>query len=53
VSDWSESNQQRREQLLNAQIEIGNQYLSENKIRYLKEIMAKNIAYDALEKKLY
>lgn len=48
ASDWSEINQQRREQYFKAQLENGNKYLSENKMRFLKEMMSKSIAYDAL-----
>ncbi len=48
VKDWSEHNKQKREEMLEAHIQYGNHYLYENKIKYLKTVLAKNVTLQGI-----
>ena len=53
VVDHSVAAKNRREELFEQHLVEGNRYLENIKIKHLKTVLAKNIAYKSIEKKLF
>lgn len=53
VKDWSEHTKQKRVESFYAHLEDGNAYLEDQKIKYLKNVLQKQVTKSAIEKKLF
>lgn len=53
IRDRTEETKQRRQEMLEQHLSCGDEYLHNLKVKHLKTVIAKNITYNSMEKRLF